>query len=257
MRLVQMRVNPKKIFELEKVYERTIIPTLQHTPGCVYAGLVHSLEDENDGISITLWNNQDNALAYERSGKYAALLKALRPFFSDSTEWRVQLSVDLRREFWPAAPEPAVKAYSTDVSELNPSVTPSGQAGSTYLRILTMKLKPEKKHEFVEIYHREIIPGLQKVRGCLDAYLAEGGDNELLSITIWSGLEDAKAYEATGEFDRLKQKVKHTFSNLALWKMALDEGSLPGAQGIAKHSVTREDVAVRTYSIVLGKAMGK
>ena len=35
------------------------------------------------------------------------------------------------------------------------------------------------------------------------------------------------------EFDRLKQKVQHTFSNIALWKMA-----------------------VRTYSVVLGQTLG-
>lgn len=256
MRLVQIRVNSDRIFEFEKVYERMIIPTLQHTSGCVYAGLVQSLEEENDGISITLWSHHDDALAYERSGKYAESLELSRPFFSDSSEWRVQLSVDLRPEFWPVAPEPVVKSYATDVSVLNASRIPNGRAGSMYLRIVSMKVNPEKKHEFVEIYHREIIPGLRQVEGCLDAYLAEGvrGDNELLSITIWNGLEHAKAYEATGEFDRLKQKVQHTFSNLALWKMALDEVPLPGAQGIAKRAVTSDDVAVRTYNIFLGKA---
>ena len=36
-----------------------------------------------------------------------------------------------------------------------------------------------------------------------------------------------------GEFDRLKQKAHHAFSNIALWKMALG-----------------------TYSVVLGKALG-
>jgi quinol monooxygenase YgiN len=259
MRLVQMRVNPDKIFEFEKVYERLIIPTLQHTPGCVYAGLVQSLEDENDGISITLWSHQDDALAYERSGKYAESLEMARPFFSESSEWRLQLSVDLRPEFWPVAPEPVVKSYATDVSVLKASGLPSGRTGSMYLRILSMKLNPGRKHEFVDIYHREIIPGLRQVEGCLTAHLAEGGrgDNDLLSITIWSGLEHAKAYEATGEFDKLKQKVQHTFSNLALWKMALDEKPLPGAQGIAKRAVTSDDVSVRTYSIVVGKALDK
>jgi quinol monooxygenase YgiN len=257
MRLVQMRVNPDKISEYEKVYERTIIPTLQHVPGCVYAGLVQSLEEENDAISMTLWSHQDEALAYERSGKYAEALEVSRPFFSDSVEWRVELSVDLRPEFWPVAPEPVVKSYATDVTVLKASGLPGGRASSMYLRIVSMKLKPERKPEFVEIYHREIIPGLRKVEGCLDAYLAQGvkWDNELLSITIWSGLEHAKAYEATGEFDRLKQKVQHTFSNLALWKMALDEAPVQGAQWIARRAVTSDDVAVRTYSIVLGRAL--
>ena len=103
MRLLQMRVNPDKIVEFEKVYEHTIIPTLQHSPGCAYAGLIQSLEDKNDAISITLWSHQDKALAYERSGKYAQLVDLSRPFFTDSSDWRVQLSVDLRPEFWPAA----------------------------------------------------------------------------------------------------------------------------------------------------------
>jgi quinol monooxygenase YgiN len=259
MRLVQMRVNPDKILEFEKAYERTIIPALQSTPGCVYAGLVQSLEEENDGISITLWTHQGDALAYEQSGKYAASLEALRPFFCDSSEWRLQLSVDLRLEFWPVAPEPVVKSYATDFSVTKASRLPAGRVGSMYLRIVSMKLNPEKKHEFVEIYHREIIPGLRQVAGCLDAYLAEGirEGNELLSITLWSGLEHAKAYEATGEFDRLKQKVQHTFSNLALWKMALDEVPLPEAHGITKRAVTRDEVAVRTYSMVLGRAFVK
>lgn len=256
MRLVQMKVKPDKILEFEKVYERTIIPTLQQIPGCLYAGLVRSVEEENDGISITLWSRQEDAHAYEQSGKFTESLEVSRPFFSDSSEWRVQLSVDLRREFWPVAPEPVVKSYATNVSVLKAQGLTGEQAGSMYLRILSMKLNPEKKHEFVDIYRAEIIPALRQVEGCLDAYLAEGvrGETEVLSITIWSGLEHAKAYEATGEFDRLKQKVRHTFSNLALWKMALDAVPPPGAQGIAKHAVTSDDVTVRTYSIVLEKA---
>ncbi len=256
MRLVQMSVDPDKIFEFEKVYERVIIPALQQTPGCLYAGLVQSLEEQNDGISLTLWNTQDEALAYERSGKYAELVNASRPFFSTSSEWHVQLSDDLRLEFGPVSPEPVVKSYAADVPVSTGTGLPSGTAGSMYLRIVSMKINPDKLNEFVDIYLREIIPGLRKVEGCLDAYLAEGatGDNELLSITIWDDLDHARAYEATGEFDKLKQKVQHTFSNLALWKMGLDEVPLPGAQGMAKRAVTSDDVAVRTYSMVVGKA---
>jgi quinol monooxygenase YgiN len=151
MRLVQMRVNPNKIFEYVKLYGSVIIPTLQHTPGCLYAGLVQSLEDQDDGISITFWRSQDDALAYERSGKYAQALEVSRPFFSDSTEWRVQLSVDLRLELWPVASEPVVKSYATEVSVLKGSGLPGEGAGSMYLRIFSMKLDPEKKHDLAPV----------------------------------------------------------------------------------------------------------
>ncbi len=257
MRLVQISVDPDKIVEFEKVYESTIIPALQRTPGCVYAALVQSVEDEKEGISITFWNRQEDALAYERSGKFGELVEAARPFFSNSSEWRVQLSDDLRLEFGAVAPEPVVTAYSTDVPSQGVSALPGASSGSQILRIVSMKIKPEKRQEFIEIYHREIIPGVRSVAGCLDAYLAEGvgRDGELLSVTVWKELQQAKAYEATGEFDRLREKVEHTFSNLARWKIALDDVLLPGARGIARKAVTSDDVIVRTYTLVLGKAL--
>ena len=258
MRLVQMRVDPEKIPEFKEVYERTIIPTLQQIPGCAYAGLIQSLEEASDGMSITLWDRLEDALAYEQSGKYAEMLEVARPFFSASSEWKVQLSAGLQPEFLPVVPEPVVRSYTMNLPAPKAPGLPGGHAGSTYLRIVSMKLKSDKKAEFVEIYHREIIPTLRQVEGCLDAYLAEGvrGENEVLCVTIWSGLEHARAYEETGKFDALKEKVEHTFSNLARWKMALDDVPITGSQGIAKRAVTSDDVNVRTYSILLGKTLG-
>ncbi len=256
MRLVQMKINPEKIFEFERTYEQLIIPQLQQTPGCVYAGLVQSLEDQADGLSLTLWERQQDAVAYERSGVYARLLDASRPFFSNATEWKLQLSDDLELQFGPVAEEPVVKSYAADVPDKGKTDLTSDHPGSVYLRIVSMRINPEKIKEFVEIYEQEIIPALQRVEGCRDAYLAEGvrGDNEVLSITIWESLDRARTYEATGEFDKLKQKVQHTFSNLALWKMGLDEEIAPETRRIARRAVTSDDVAVRTYSVVVGKA---
>ncbi len=257
MRLVQMSVDPDRIVEFEKAYERTIIPALQHTPGCLYAALVQSVEEENEGISITFWNRQEDALAYERSGKYEELVEAARPFFSGTSEWRVQLSDDLRLEFGAVAPEPVVRSYSTDAASGDIASLRPTRSGSLILRIVAMKVKPEKKREFIEIYHREIIPGVRRVEGCLDAYLAEGvkGDNELLSVTVWSDLQQAKAYEMTGQFERLKEKVEHTFSNLARWKIALDDMILPGSRGMARTAVTSDDISVRRYTLVLGRML--
>lgn len=256
MRFVQMKIDPARISEFITVYERTIIPALRQTAGCVYAGLVRSLEEENDGMSMTLWKSPDDALAYERSGKFAELLDVSRQFFSTTSEWRVQLSEDLTLEFAPVVPEPVVKSYAADLPVQRDLGIPGGLAGQLYLRIVSMKIHPGRKAEFVTIYHGEIIPALQRVDGCLGAYLAESarGDNELLSVTIWCGLEHAKAYEETGEFDSLKEKVQHTFASLARWKMALDDVILPGALGIAKRAVTSEDMAVRTYSIVVDQS---
>jgi hypothetical protein len=146
------------------------------------------------------------------------MLEKARPYFSDSSEWKVQLSADLRLEYSLVAAEPMTKSYTTDVTELKASEFPSGRADSMYLRIVSAKLTPGKKDEFVRICHREIISGLRQVEGCLDAYLAEGvrGNNELLSITIWRGLGHARAYEATGGRYATATDVKLTATRLRL-----------------------------------------
>jgi len=256
MRLVQMKINPDKIFEFERVYERSIIPELQKTRGCVYAGLVQSLEDQSEGMSLTLWETQADALAYEQSGAYAQLLDKSRPFFSNPSEWKVQLSDDLRLEYGPVTPEPEVKSYAAEIPAQGQTGFPGEGAKSMYLRIVSMRINPEKIQESIQILKQEIIPALRKVEGCHDVYLAERvkEDHELLSITVWDSLEDARRYEESGEFDKLRQKIQHTFSNLALWKMGLDEKLLVGSHGIAKRAVTSDDLAVRTYSVVVGKA---
>ena len=256
MRLVQVRINPDKIFEFERTYEEKIIPELQKSHGCVYAGLVQSLEDQADGLSLTLWDRQDDAEAYEKSGAYDRLVEVSRPFFLDSSDWRIQLSADLELQYGPVSQDPVVKAYDADVPQGSHHDLDRARMGQMYLRIVSMRINPEKIHEFIEIYEQEIIPALRNVDGCHDAYLAEGvrETNEILSITVWTSIEHAKAYELTGEFDKLKTRIQHTFSNLALWKMGLDDPASGNAQGRAKKAVTSDDVAVRTYSVVVGKA---
>lgn len=256
MRIVQVKVNPDKIFEFIRAYEQKIIPELQKSHGCVYAGLVQSLENQTDGLSLTLWESQQDALAYEQSGLYNSLVETLRPFFSDTSEWKIQLSEDLELHYGPVSAEPVVKAYDADLPKGSQEGLVNGHPGQMYLRIVSMRINPEKIHEFIEIYEQEIIPALRKVDGCREAYLAEGvrEKNELLSITIWNSLQHARAYEITGEFEALKSKIQHTFSNLALWKMGLDDAPASTSQGRAKKAVTSDDVAVRTYSVVVGKA---
>jgi heme-degrading monooxygenase HmoA len=256
MRLLQVRVNPDKIFDLERTYERIVLPELQKVRGCLYAGLVQSLEDKSDGMSLTMWESQGDAAAYEKSGKYEELVNATRSYFSDSSEWTMQLTANLELEYRPVTSEPIVKAYDADLPQGGQQGLDPKRTGNMYLRIVSMRINPEKIQEFIGIYKQEIIPALRKVDGCHDAYLAESlrERNEVLSITIWDSLQHARAYEITGEFDKLKAKLQHTFSNLSLWKIGLDETLANGTQGKAKKAVTSDDVAVRTYNVVVAKA---
>lgn len=256
MRIVQMQINLEKIAEFVQTYECAIIPELQRTPGCLYAALVQSLEDQSKGLSLTLWADQADAVAYEQSGKYNELVDVLRPFFSGASEWKLHLSEDLRLEYTPVATEPEVKAYAAEQLESGQSGFAYAVAASGYLRIVAMRINPGRIQEFVHLYEREIIPALRLVEGCRQACLVRGTEeaNELLSVTIWDSLKHAQTYEATGQFERLKQRVQHTFTGLAQWKMTLDEHPTAGLEGSAARAVTSDDIAVSTFSIVVGKA---
>lgn len=136
------------------------------------------------------------------------------------------------------------------------------------MRLLQSKVKPEavgklgefyktkvipelqKIKEFIEIYKREIIPALQATDGCLHAYLMENlqekEQEEVISITIWESKEKAEQYEKSGQFDRLVEKVKHTFTTLSQWQMSLEK-----EQG--KQAKTSDDLSVSHYTMVAGR----
>lgn len=65
---------------------------LQRMVGCFYAGPVQSLEDRDDGISITRWSRRDDALTFERSGKAIAGSGGMRSGYCGETCVRVRRS---------------------------------------------------------------------------------------------------------------------------------------------------------------------
>ena len=133
-------------------------------------------------------------------------------------------------------------------AQTNSEVPPQDAGGRMYLRIVSAKVRPEKMEELRRIYSDEIIPALQATRGCRYAYLTQGIEetNEAISVTIWNSKEDADAYEKSGVFADLLERVKHTFAEVYQWKMAL-EREFRGAV------VSSEDYGVEGYSIVAGK----
>jgi heme-degrading monooxygenase HmoA len=69
------------------------------------------------------------------------------------------------------------------------------------------------------------------------------GDNKSISITIWDTKEDAAAYEHSGQFNSLVNKVRHTFTDFYQWKMELDKGG-------QRQPAPKEDLKVEGYRVV-------
>ena len=240
MRLFQVRVRMNFIPVIRKIYDDEIIPQLQKMQGCLFACLIRSEKQPDEGISLTLWDSEEHAESYVKSGMFQMLVSKLQPYFSDSSEWKVQLSKDLKLEYQPIPDEPVVKSYASlaQSEEKLPE-------DMMYLRILSLKIQPGKMGDFKKIYLEEIIPALKAVKGCRYAYLTTGVEDkeEAISITIWNSKQDADAYEKDGLFNSLLQRVKHTLSDLYQWKMALEKDK-------NRRMVTSKDLSVKYYNIL-------
>jgi heme-degrading monooxygenase HmoA len=246
MRLVQVKVKPESSDNLAALYAQRIVPVLQQTPGCIYASLIRSTSNPDESISLTLWNTAHDADVYEQSGSFQRLIAEAQPYFSDSSEWKIQLSKDLTLEYTPVSEEPVVRSYTeTTPSTDRPQLAAEGRL---FIRILSVKLQPGKTEEFAKIYHSEILPVLRNVQGCRYAFLTEGVEerNEVISLTIWDSKEAAEVYEASGLFKKLTKRVQHTFSELYQWKMAAERRS-------SVQVATTEDLNVKGYHVVSGK----
>ena len=226
---------------------QSVIPRLQKTPGCLYVGLTKSVHDANEYISLTLWESQQHAEAYEKSGVFAELLKGAEPYLAGTSEWRLHLSKDNVLEYEPVPAVPTVQAYSIAEKRVS-AIMPKRRIGPLFVRIVSPHVRPGMIEEFKRVYRDEVIPVLRAADGCLYAALTENANDSEhpISLTIWNSLLDAERYEASGIFKSLTAKVAHTFSGVYQWKMQLEKET-------KAHSTTSEDMSVAGYQVVTGR----
>jgi heme-degrading monooxygenase HmoA len=246
MRLVRVNLRPDTASRVPRLYAERIIKPLEKTPGCIYAGLIRSVSSPDEAVSMTLWDSLENAEAYEKSGLFQALMNEAEPYITSSSEWKIQLSEDLTLEYTPVCEEPLVESYNVALSS-GEGPPASAPGAPMYVRIMSMKLQPGKSGEFENIYNTEILPALRDVGGCRYAFLTQGSENEVISVTIWSSRESADAYETGGRFNELLKKVRPTLSKLSQWKMAVGTRS-------ALEVHTSDDVQVSGYNVVRGES---
>jgi len=251
LRLVQAKVRPEDAMRLGDAYLEGIMPALERTRGCLFAGLAQCTRRPEDVVSLTLWTSREDALAYERSGKFMELLSIARPFFSESSEWRLHLTEDLRLEYGPVPVEPVVAAYEDIPAHRSPSI-PESKSTEYFIRIVSMVVHPGRRTEFVRLYMTQVVPGLNAVQGCRFMQLAQSVENadEFISFTVWDSRRDAEAYEQSGQFAKLRDFLRPTLSSLYQWKMDQEAGGRMRAH-------TSEDTTVRAYQFLVRKSFRK
>ena len=245
MRIVHLRLDPNRLLELRRMYSTVIIAELSHTPGCLYAGLLQSDVNPENGISLTLWNSAADAESYERTGTYRKLQDQFRPFLAESPEWTVHMSDDMQLEYAPLEDDPVISRYEASGGADLSVFSPPGK-GRLFLRILSLHVRRGMLEEFTSLYREEIIPGLRRVPGCRVAFLTgqKNDTHELISVTIWNSKSDAEEYEQDGEFAVLNERVGHTLENSTRWKA--EEQRVERVLG-------SDDMTVSGYALIVGQ----
>lgn len=247
MRLVKVKLKPDALVGLRTLYADRVIAALQETHGCRYSGLMQSAHHPDECISLTLWDTEEDAVEYERSGMFSKLVAEARPFLSESSESKIQLSHDLTLEYVPVPEEPVVDKFPV-AAKSDPVSTGRPLHNAHWLRIVSLRIQAGKIEQFKRMYADQVIPTLRKVKGCRYIYLTECAErpNEVISVTSWDSEQDAVNYESSGLFDRILESQRHMLSELYQWKRERDRNQ----EGSAASS---EDLTVEHYIVIIGK----
>lgn len=249
LRSVQLQISPDHLWAFRKLYEESMIPELQNAAGCLYAALVRNEGAEEEVLALALWDQSSSAGLYESKSAFSDLLERSKGYMADASDYRIRLGPEMQLEYSPEPHPPVFRSYSvnlhTDISRLL-----RGSAPMTLLRMVSVRIRPEMADEFTRIFEREIAPTLLTLPGCRFNILASNTENrsEHLSVTLWDTPQAADAYEESGTFGRLTEKLQHTFSILYQWKLGLQQE--PG-----KQAATSDDLVVKTYHVLLAKSM--
>jgi heme-degrading monooxygenase HmoA len=226
-----------------------MVPELQRAAGCLYVALVRGDEAEEDVLSLAFWDEERSAGLHDTTSSFPDLVARSREFMTDTSEYKIRLTPEMHLEYSPEPRDPVYASYTvdlhSDVSRLLRSSAPM-----TFLRIVDVRVRPEMAEEFAHIYGRDIAPTLLALPGCRFNLLMTNTQDRSkhLSLTLWDTPQDADAYEVSGTFGQLTDKVKHTFSLLYQWKLGIEQ-----EQG--KQAATSDDLVVRTYHVLLAKSL--
>ena len=248
MRLLDVEIEKDAIQLLRRLYEEKILSALAGVRGCRFAGLIQSVSKPERCLSLTLWDSPEDTAAYERSGLFGELVRESSVFFTNTIEYSIRLSEDLRVEYVPVNNEPVVHSYPIAEQSGTPRDT-GALTSDLWVRIVSLKILPGKMDDFKALYREHSIPVLRSEPGCLYVYLLENDENsdEVFSVTIWKRREDAIAYEKSGAFDRLIALQKETLAGHAQEKLLTGASDTSTSKGTA-------DVLVEHYSILSGRS---
>jgi len=89
VRLLSMKLQPGKKEEFTRLYDAEVLPVLRSVAGCRYVFLTEGVEEQNEVISLTIWDTREAADAYEASGLFRKLTRKVQHTFSELYQWKM------------------------------------------------------------------------------------------------------------------------------------------------------------------------
>lgn len=249
MRFVRMRIKEDKSWTAQQFYRERVLPQLEATEGCHFAGFLQGTIHAGDCMSITVWDDAESAAEYEKSGVFDRLLDESDEMLQEAQEWKAEVPGTEGAVVF-SGMEPEVEA-GTITGDHDDEVLSQAGPGRVFVRLVSIRLRPGAFDEFQRLYDGEIRPALYKVPGCLDAFAVEDADDSssVMSVTLWAREEDAVRYGLSGEYERLTQRLSDTFSDLYQWNPMLSDGADQGARA------GRRSPDVDGYYLIVGGSL--
>jgi heme-degrading monooxygenase HmoA len=245
LRIIKLLVKEGEEASFATFYRERVLKTLNVTDGCLFAALLEPWRGEGYR-SLTLWRTAEDAHRYEERGIYHALLRQAEPMLSKRTEWRLRLASDPLETADLARREIPSEGYELESVADDGDKLREGQRGA-FVRIVSIRVDPGRVAEFEATWAKEAMPSMRAQEGCRGALLGASSDGagRMLSISIWDREQDAMRYEMSGEFERVTEALKGTFSALYDWGVTLGAG----------RDTRAEAPEVSTYQIVMGRKL--
>lgn len=110
-----------------------------------------------------------------------------------------------------------------------------------HLRLMQVRIRPDKVSEAVRFYDELVLPKLQQVHECLSACFLMNVQHpeECISLTVWETKEGAEAYERGEVFHGLLEDARLYFAASSEWRIELTPDLTLDYQPVPEEPVVR------------------
>ena len=84
IRMTFFKLKPDQMQALRELYNREVIPAHKGHKGIRFVHLLESLDNKDEGISVTAWDTKADVEAYEKSGDYEKLVTKFKDMYAET-----------------------------------------------------------------------------------------------------------------------------------------------------------------------------